>query len=387
MWLSSLLSMAAMNMQMITRVWLVLRLRDDSPLAVVYITMTFAVPVVVVSLIGGVLADRFPKKKMMVFAQSGNCVLTLLVALLDVTGAISFWHLMVVGLANGSLMAVNMPSRQAILSEILPEDKLINGIAMQSSAMNVTSIMGPAVAGLLIVYIDTSGVFFIVAGAYLLSVAAVSMIDTGGQSRPTSGDGVSGEIRVGFAYVTGNSVLLGLVIMAFIPVLFGMSYFVLIGPWAREALDVGAEDLGLLMTTMGAGALIGSLTLASVRRFNSRGAVLLAMCVAWGVALAFFAQSSSYASAIPLLLFVGLVSSVYRSLSMAMLQLYSKPEMRGRVTSIAMMTFGVMPLSAVPFGIIAERFGTPDALMLSGILLAGATVLFAVFYPSFRRIP
>jgi predicted MFS family arabinose efflux permease len=284
-------------------------------------------------------------------------------------------------------MAVNMPSRQAILSEILPDDKLMNGIAMQSSAMSVTSIVGPIVAGILILYIDTAGVFFIVAGGYLLSVAAVSVIKAGGQVQSASSKGVGGDIRAGIAYVTGNSVLLGLVIMAFIPVMFGMSYFVLIGPWAREALDVGAEDLGILMTTMGVGALVGSLALASLRRFKSRGAVLLVMCVAWGVALAAFGQATSYAVALPLLFFVGVVSAVYRSLSMTMLQLYATPEMRGRVMSIAMMTFGLMPLSAVPFGIIAERFGTPEALTLSGILLAAATILFAIAYPSFRRVP
>ena len=386
MWISSLLSMAAMNMQMITRVWLVLRLRDDSPLAVVYIVMTFALPVMFVSLLGGVLADRFPKRKMMIIAQSGNVLLTLMVAVLDVTDLISFWHLIVIGLGNGSLMAISMPSRQTIISEILPEDKLMNGIALQTSAASITSIAGPALAGILIIFIETAGVFFLVAGIYVLSVVALSMINAGGEVRSRSGEGMRGDIRAGFAYTMGRPTLLALMVMAFIPVMFGMSYWILLGPWAREALNVASDDLGILMMTMGIGALAGSLFLASLRNFKNRGALLLAMCVAWGIALAVFGQSSSYTVAVPLLLFVGLASSIYRALSMTMLQIYADPEMRGRVMSIAMMTYGLMPLSAVPFGIFAERYGTAHALTLSGILLTVSTLLFATAYPRFRRI-
>ncbi len=386
MWLSTLLSMMAMGMQMMTRVWLVLRLMDDSPMAVVYITMTFALPMMLVSLVGGALADRIPRKRLMMAAQGGNAILTLVVATLDFTGLISFWHLMVVGVANGSLMAINMPSRQAILSDILPEDKLMNGIALQNSAMNLTRILGPAVAGLLIIFLGTAGVFYIVAVAYVLSVLAVSMIDAGVEAKSRSGKGMGGDIKAGFAYAAGNPVLLGLLIMSFVPVLFGMSYYVLMPAWAREVLDVESDGLGILNAAMGVGALVGSLMVASLGRFRKRGALLLAVCVAWGVLLAAFSQSTSYQVAVAVLVLVGLASAVYMSLNMTMLQLYSSPEMRGRIMSIAMMTFGLMPLSAIPFGIVAESRGTPDALLLSGVLLVAFTLLFTFAYPRFRRI-
>ena len=386
MWLISLLSMLAMNMGMIARVWRVLRLTDDSPMAVVYIIMTFAVPAMFVSLISGVLADRLPRKRLMIYAQSGNVILTLVVATLDFTGVIAFWHLMVIGLGNGTLMAVNMPSRQTILSDILPEDKLMNGIAMTNSAMNVTRIAGPALAGFLIIYIGTYGVFFLVAGAYGLSVLAVSFINAGKTTKPSSGKGMTGDIRAGFSYALGSPILLGLIIMAFLPILFGMSYHVLLPAWAREALNVQSDDLGLLMMTMGVGALVGSLILASLRNFKKRGALLLVTCIFWGVALTVFSQTTSYATAVPLLLIIGLLSAMYMSLNMTMLQLYAVPEMRGRIMSIAMMTFGLMPLSAVPFGVVAEIFGTPYALMLSGIMLTAFTLISAVAYPRFRAI-
>ena len=385
-WLSGFSSFMAMNMLMITRGWLVLRLADDSPLALALVMMSIALPVTFVSLIGGALADRIPKKRMLVLSQSGNAVMTLVVATLDFTGLIVFWHLLASGLLNGTMMAINMPSRQAIISEIVPDDKLVNGIALVNSGMNLTRILGPAAAGVLIMFIGTAGVFYLIVGFYIFSALAVGMIGAGKTPAAQSGRGMTGDIREGLVYAAGNPALLGLIIMAFIPVMFGMSYYALLPAWARESLDIQSDGLGMLMMLMGIGALIGTLALATLRSFQRRGTLLLGCCAAWGCALAIFSQADSYALAVPLLLFIGLASAVFMSLNMTLLQLYAAPEMRGRVMSIAMMTFGVMPLSAVPFGVIAERVGTPDALWLSGVLLVAFTLVFAVGYPRFQRI-
>ena len=180
--------------------------------------------------------------------------------------------------------------------------------------------------------------------------------------------------------------ILALIILAFVPVMFGMSYYALLPAWARESLDVGSDGLGMLMMIMGVGALVGSLFLASLGSFKYRGALLLGVCVVWGVALAAFSQTTSYAAAIPLLLVVGLTSAMFMSLNFTLLQIYASREMRGRIMSIAMMTFGVFPLSAVPFGVLAERSSTPTALFVSGVLLTAFTVVFALAYPRIRRV-
>ena len=324
---------------------------------------------------------------MMILAQAGNAVVTLIVATLDVMELVAFWHIMVAGLVNGSLMALNMPSRQALVSEIVPEDRLMNGIALQNSAMNVTRIVGPAAAGFLIIYIGTWGVFYLVAAIYAASVLSIVPMNVGRAVSSRSGRGMTGDVEAGFRYVIGEPVLRSLILMAFIPVLFGYSYFVLMPAWAREALNVGSEDLGMLMMTMGFGALAGSLLVAGLKMSKSRGLILLACCLLWGLGLAAFAQTTTYALALPLLLFVGLASSVFMSLNMTLLQMHAAPEMRGRVMSIAMMTFGIMPLSAAPFGILAEKTGsTPDALMLSGLMLVGLTIVFGIASPTFRGI-
>ena len=386
LWASSLTSFTGMNMQMVARVWLVLELTDDSPLAVSLVTISFALPVMFVSVIAGALADRIPRRRLVIIGQSANALVTLAIATLDLTELIAFWHLMVAGVINGSLMALNMPSRQALVSEIVPDDKLMNGIALQNSAMNATRIAGPAVAGFLILYIDTWGVFYLVSAIYGASVLSVVPMMAGREVSSRSGKGMAGDVKAGFAYALGDPVLRSLILMAFIPVLFGFSYYVLMPAWAREALNVASDDLGVLMMAMGIGALAGSLLVAGLKTMRSRGLILLGCCLLWGLSLAAFAQTTSYAVALPLLLIVGLASSVFMSLNMTLLQMHADPEMRGRVMSIAMMTFGMMPLSAVPFGIVAEQAGTPFALMLSGLMLVGLTVIAGIASPTFRRI-
>ncbi|MCP4665879.1 MAG: MFS transporter [Deltaproteobacteria bacterium] len=385
-WIGTFTSTMAFNMQMIARAWLVLGLHDDSPLALSLVMVSFALPMTFVSPIGGALADRIPRKRIIMLSQGGNALMTVLLATLDITGLIDFWQLLAFGFVNGTLIAFNLPSRQALISEIVRDKNLMNAISLNNSAMNLTRIMGPAVAGVLIIYLGTSGVFYLIAGFYVFSVLATAMIRAGSEPAGNSGKSVTRDISEGFSYALGNPVLLGSVMMAFIPTLFGFSYYALMPAWAREALDVQSDGLGLLMMMMGIGALIGTVALASIRNLSRRGAFLLANGIVWGMALAIFSQSTSYAMALPLLLLLGLLSSVFMSLNMTVMQVYASPEMRGRMMSIAIMTFGVMPLSSVPFGAIAESIGTPDALGLSGVLLAVFTGIFAFAYPAFRKI-
>lgn len=386
-WIGSFISFMAMNMQMITRGWLVLRLENDSPLALVLVMVSFAAPMTIVSLLGGALADRFPKKNLVIVSQSVNAILTFVLAMLDASGTIWFGAVLIIGVINGSMMAINMPSRQALISDIVPENKLMNAVALNNSAMNLTRIIGPAIAGFLIIFIDTSGVFYLISIIYVFAVLSLFMVRTNTvQARAGAKKGVGKDIFEGLRYVWGEVNLRGLILMAFIPSLFGFTLFALLPVWAREALNVNSSDLGILMTMMGVGALIGTLGLAGVRKFSRRGMLLLGCGVVWGIALVALANSMNFLVAMPFLLLIGLISSVYMSLNMTLTQLIAAPEMRGRVMSIMMMTFGLMPIGALPFGTIAEYIGTANSLTISGALLSLLILAFAFAYPAFRRI-
>lgn len=385
----SFVSFTAMNMQMITRGWLVLRLTEDSPLALAWVMASFALPMTFVSLVGGALADRLPRRRLVILSQAGNAVMTLVMGTLDFTGYVQFWHVIAIGVINGSFMAFNMPSRQAMLSEIVPEKGLMNAISLNNSGMNLTRIIGPGVAGLLIAVpaIGTHGVFYLVSAIYVFSIIATLMVDAGKSPAARSRKSVLGDMWEGLKYAASDSGRSGLVSVVLISTLFGFSYYALMPAWAREALDVGSDGLGALMTIMGVGALFGTLGLAArARSMSRRGLVLITTTVLWGICLAVFSQVTSYAVSIPFLLAIGAISSVSMSMTMTMMQTLAAPEMRGRMMSIGMMTFGAMPLSSIPFGWLAQSVGTPDSLMISGALLAAVTLIFAVAYPGFRRL-
>jgi MFS family permease len=386
LWIGSFANFMALGMQMMARGWLVLRLSNDSPLALSYVMIALSLPMTVISLLGGALADRISRKHVLIAVQAGNAVMTGLLATLDYTGCVQFWHLIAIGLVNGSLMAINMPSRQALVSDLVPPDKLMNAISLNNSGTNLTRTIGPALAGVLIVYIDTAGVFYLIAGCYVFSLLSLTMIRVEKQSTVANGKGIAKDIGEGLKYAAGDTTLRGLIITLFMPVFFGFSLIILLPAWGREALNVNADDLGLLMMVMGGGSLAGSLILAAARNLARRGRWLLINGFLWGCAMIFFSQSKSYTMALPFLFLVGFMNAFFMALNMSLMQIYATDEMRGRVMSIAMMSFGAMPLSVLPFGALAEWIGTPNALCVSGAMLAVLTVAFAMANPGFRKI-
>ncbi|MBW1696606.1 MAG: MFS transporter [Deltaproteobacteria bacterium] len=386
LWMGTFANFMALGMQMMARGWLVLRLSNDSPLALSLVMIAFALPMTCMSLVGGALADRIPRKYIIMAVQAGNALMTGLLATLDYTGSIRFWHLIAIGLVNGSLMSINMPSRQALISDIVPKEKLMNAISLNNSGTNLTRAFGPALAGVLIVYMDTAGVFYLIASCYIFSLLSVAMIRISSKPFNAKSKAMTRDIREGLKYAMGDSTLRGLIITLFMPVFFGFSLIILLPAWAREALQVQADDLGVLMMVMGSGSLVGSLILAALRNMTRRGRWLLINGVLWGATMIMFSQSTSYVAAMPFLFFAGFMSAIFMALNMTLLQIYSADEMRGRIMSIAMMSFGAMPLSTLPFGAVAEWIGTPNALCLSGAMLTILTVVFSLANPNFKKI-
>jgi MFS family permease len=385
-WFGTFANFMAIGMQIMARSWLVLRLSDDSPLALSMVMVAFSLPMTVMALLGGALADRFPKKYIIMATQAVNALMTSLLATLDLTGLVRFWHLIVFGVVNGSLMAINVPSRQAIISDMLPQEKVMNAISLNNSGMNLTRAVGPALAGVLIVYINTAGVFYLISAFSVFAMFSVGMIRTTKRAADNARKSMIQDISAGLKYAFRDSNLLGLCITLCMPVFFGFTIMFLLPSWAREALNVQSDDLGLLMLSMGMGSLVGSLALAAIRSISKRGTWVLVNGFLWGIAIVLFSKTDSYATALPFLFLIGLMMATFTSLHMTLMQIYSTDEMRGRIVSIGLMSFGAMPLSVLPFGAIAEKIGTPNALFLSGLMLVVFGLIFALFNPKFFRI-
>ena len=394
LWVSNLCASFAMQMQMVARGWLIYDM-TSSPLALTWVMLSFMLPSFVFSLAGGVIADRLQKKPVMIVSQILNTLATVLLAYIIFSGQIDFWHFIYFGLFNGTVLSFSMPARSAVIPEVVGQERLVNAMALQSATFNLSRILGPAQAGGLIALFaagDTTStlgvaiVFFIIAGLYLLSVLATLMLHYVGTPLEAKKASPIEDIKEGFRYMWDEQLILGLLIMGFVPFTFGFSASFLLPAFNQDVIGGGPDDLGLLMTSMGAGALLGSLILARMGDFSGKGRIMFLSAYLWAIALAGFALSGNLVIAMFMAAVTGLFGSVFGALNMSIVQLAIKPEIRGRVMSIMMMTFGLMPIGVIPVSALAEFVGIDVALVFSSVMLVLSMLLLGYLFPDLRRI-
>ena len=389
LWIGSLSSSFAMNMQIIARGWLVYAL-TSSATDLAWVTLSFMLPSVVFSLYGGVLADRLPKRGVIIIAQSMNCVATLLMALIIFRGEVSFWDFIWIGFFNGSVLALSMPARQAFVPELIPEKLIFTAMALNTTGWNLSRIIGPAFAGLLIAFLadgdktSTYGVgivYLVIAFLYFLSAVVTLAIDAQGNPQRTDNADPISDIREGLLYVLERPNVFALIVLSIIPFLFGMPLNTFLPAFNEDILGGHADDLGYLISAMGMGAILGSLLMAVMGDLRNKGLWLVLSCCTWAVLTSLFGVMEKQGNALIVIAMIGLISSWNMSLNRGMLQMEVDGYMRGRIMSIDMMTHGLMPLGVFPIAWIAENEGAGTALVASGmaflLLIAFALVVFS----------
>lgn len=394
LWIGSLGSSFAMNMQIIARGWLVYTL-TSSAMDLAWVTLSFMVPQVAFSLWGGVLADRVPKKRIIVLAQSMNCLATIVFGFIIFSGHIEFWDFIWFGFFNGTVLALSMPARQAFVPELIPERLIFTAMALTTTSWNISRIIGPAFAGFMIAFVaagDTSStygvgiVYFIIAGLYFVSAATMLLVSARGIVKEPDDKSALTDVLDGLRYVWRNPPVFGLILLSIVPFLFGMPLNTLLPAFNEDILGGGAEDLGLLMSAMGVGAIIGSLMLAAMGQLRHKGAWLIATCVGWGAFTIAFGWSQTIYFAAAMVGVIGWLSSWNMSLNRGLLQLQIDSHMRGRIMSIDMMSHGLMPLGVIPISIIAEFYDVATALMVAGAAFVTAILLITLLSQSVRRV-
>ncbi len=393
-WLGNLGAMFAMQMQMVARGWLIYDM-TESAIALAWVTLSFMAPTLVFALFGGVMADRLLKKWVMIGTTGLNAVASLALATIIITGNVTFTHFILFGLLNGTVLALSMPARQAIIPGIVGEANLVNAMALNTASMNLSRILAPALAGVLIALVAggdrTSAlgvgiVFYIITLLYVISVITLLLLRHEGRTVITQRRGMIGDIGNGLKYVVRNPTILGLLLMGLVPLVFGMPLQFLLPVFNTEVLSRGPEGLGLLMASMGVGALIGSLVLAGLGDMRHKGLILLAAAMTWAIFIGLFSLSTNLSLVLPLLAMIGFGSTAFMAMNMSLVQLAVSDEMRGRVSSLSMMTFGLMPLGVFPTSILAERFGIGPALLVGAVGLGIMTLVAAVAFPAIWRI-
>lgn len=381
--------MASMNMQMIARSLLIYRLSDS---ATILGAMSFAnaIPMLTLSLFGGVIADRVQKKYVMITGQIVSGVVALAVAvtlttdILNDTNPASWWILVGASIMQGVVMALMMPSRQSYLPEIVSGEDLMNAIALNSMGMNVLRLVAPALAGFLIEWFDFEAVYYTTGTLYLLSSVFIFFLPR--TTRASRGQGNAwSEVKAGLSYIKGETSIMLILGFTLVMVLLSMPLNMMMPVFTETILNVGSGGLGVLMSVSGAGAMAGSLVLASLPN-KKRGLMMLVSGVILGLALTAFAFSTSYALSIGIIVFVGIGQQGQMTLGNTLINYYVENEYRGRVMSIMMMQFGLTSMGAFLAGVLVDSLGANWSIGGFAMLLVVLSVLALMFLPKIRNL-
>ena len=373
-----------MNMMIILRGWLV-EDKWHNAAYLGFLMATVAVPMLLLSPIAGVITDRMDRRKLLLMGQMSLVVVNTVVGVLIITDTIQFWNLLIVSSLTGASFAFIMPGRQALVATLVPRAKLMNAMALSTATMNISRIIGPMIAGLLVPLIGIGGAYMITTGFYISAVAVTAALPPMPPNREREFTFFEDFVG-GFSYIRHSSVLVALMLFATVPMILAMPYMILMPIFANRVWDVGSAGFGVMQAATGVGGLIGALIIANLDAYPKKTRLLLGGAVAFGTFLVLFALSPSFYLALFFLGFVGLGSMVLMTVNNTAIQLVIPDEMRGRVMSFMMMTFGLMPLGAVPAGVAAEAYGVRGVVVVGGLLSVVAVLILFTTLPGFRSL-
>ena len=383
---ANLVSLTGTWMQRIGQDWLVLQISDGSGVAL-GVTTALQFGPSLLSMVGGVLADRYDKRRMLMVTQSLMGLLALLLGVLVVTDVVVLWHVFVLAGGLGLVAAVDVPIRQSFVPEMVGDALVSNAVGLNSTIFNGARLVGPALAGSLIAAADgdTAPAFFINAASFLVTLLALGRMRAGElHPSPPVARG-RGQLREGLAYVRAHPDLRLAMAVAFVLGTFGFNFQVTIALMATQEYGLGAAALGLLSTAFAVGSLAGAL-LSARRSGRPSARFLVGSVLVFGVLTVVAGLMPGYASFAALLVPTGAAALVFSVASNTYVQLGVDPSMRGRVMALYFMCFlGGTPAGAPLIGWIGERFGAPWALVFGGAVVVVAG-LAAAAWLSGRRL-
>ena len=381
------ISTAGTWMQSVAMPWLALTLTHDAFHVGLVLAVQFT-PMLVAGQFGGVLADRFPKRRILLVTQAAFIVPAGVMWALTAAGLAQYWMVLLAALAAGTVNVFDVPTRQAFVIDMVGREDLVNAIALNSTIFNGSAVIGPSIAGLLIGLAGVPFCFAANAVSYLASIAALLLmtnLPAVVKGRPPGP--VLERIREGFAYSVRDPVVGTLLLNVGVFSLFAMNRFTLLPIFAAQVLHIGATGFGFLTAAQGLGAVAGALSLAVLQRRLARGNIQFLVGIAWSVFLAGFSLSRSVPLSIALLMAAGFCQITFIATSNTRIQAATPDALRGRVMALySQALMGVGPVGNFQAGALAHFFGAPVAMtfgaVVSGIFV-GATRLFrpAVFEP------
>jgi MFS family permease len=379
-WLGQWISLIGTWMQSVTQAWLLARL-TDSPFALGLLGAAYSAPVLLFVLLGGLVSDRRDRRSVIIITQSLSLVQALVLAVLTLTGAVRPWHIITLAGVLGAINAFDIPARQSFVVELVGPELLPNAIALNSTGFNVARVAGPAMGGLLVATLGEGMCFLLNAISYLAVLWGLWAIRLGAvaSSRRRDGDR-TGALRAGVCYVLERRELARILLLVGAVGAVAVSYRAFLPAMARTVLGVGAWRYGLLMAAAGVGAGAGGFLLAGQRlRADAYRRLLPVSLLCFSLALSAFALSHNYTASLLLLAAVGGGGILYFNASNTLVQLGVEDAFRGRVMSLyTLMQQGTATFGSLALGVLAERYGTPLALVSGAALCLTAVAVFVL---------
>jgi MFS family permease len=362
-----IVSLTGTWMQRVAQDWLVLQLSHNSGTALGITTGLQFLPMLLFSMFGGVLADRYSKRKLLMVTQAASGMTALVLGLLDVGGIVTLWQVYLIAFALGLVAAIDTPTRQAFVSELVGQEQLPNAIGLNSATFNAGRIIGPAVAGVLIDPIGTGPVFLLNAGSYAAVILGLAMMrDRELFLGKRTGRG-PGQIRAGLEYVRRRPDLMLPMILAGIVGTFAFNFQMTTALLAKETFHRSASGYGLLSTLLAVGSLGGALLAA--RRSRPRQSLLLGSTIGFGVLTLAAGLMPTYLWFAVSLVPTGVLALTFSTTANSAVQMGSSPAMRGRVMALYMLVFaGGTPIGAPFVGWLAEQLGARWSLIFGGLI-------------------
>ncbi len=382
-----LFSFTAIQMSFIVQNLLTFELAGTAT-ALGIVSLGWGIPMLAFSLVGGVAADRMHKRWLMVFSQATLAVTSVLTAVLIQTDLITVWQIFALSVVTGTVFSFNVPARQAWIPELVGQEQLMNAVALNSAAFTSTGIVGPGLAGVLIAlpFLGLAEIYYLMAACYVVVVFMLLRVPGGEPVGSRESPAPVRDMIEGLGYIRRHPVLPALLVMGFVPVVLGMPYRNFFPVFAERVYGVSESWQGWMGAVMAVGALAGSLAVASLSNTSKRSLIQFAGGLGFGLTLILFAAAPVLWLGLLALLLVGLAANGFWALNNTMVLGNTDQEYYGRVMSVYMLSWSVMPFAALPESALADQIGVQPMMAGVGALLVLILLAVGLLMPGYRRL-
>jgi MFS family permease len=360
-------------MQNVAQSWLVWHISRSS-VAIGVVAFFDTLPRLLVGAVGGAIADRFDRRRVLMITQTLAMIQAIVFWLVVQFEVVELWHIATLAFCLGVVNTINQTARQSLVNSLVPKEELLNAIGLQSSVFNFSKILGPSIGGLIIAWFGIAGCFLINAISFVFLLLNLYIMDLPPWEARHKTQGLWEDIKEGFSYLGSNRRILGIVGISYVMALFGAPYNRFVPIFATNVLSVGATGFGLLMAAPGLGATVAALILASVDKLRVGTRSICICVVGFALFLGLFSFSHVYAFSFVFLAMVGFCQISMRSLTNAVIQIDTPPELLGRVLSLFFMDRGLWSLGGLLIGASASAIGIDWTFAVCSVVCAAAAI-------------